>query len=46
MKIHHLRSATFIIEAGPYFILIDPMLGDKVRFLLFHTSALGLKRIL
>ncbi len=29
MRIHHLRSATFIIETGPYFILIDPMLGDK-----------------
>lgn len=29
MKIHHLRSATFIIEAGDRFILIDPMLGRK-----------------
>ncbi|TKF39403.1 MBL fold metallo-hydrolase, partial [Vibrio sp. F13] len=29
MKIHHLRSATFIIESGETFILIDPMLGKK-----------------
>lgn len=29
MKIHHLRSATFIIESGPHFILVDPMLGGK-----------------
>ncbi|HDF7649154.1 MBL fold metallo-hydrolase [Vibrio parahaemolyticus] len=29
MKIHHLRSATFIIESGEKFILIDPMLGKK-----------------
>lgn len=29
MKIHHLRSATFIIESGENFILIDPMLGKK-----------------
>lgn len=29
MKIHHLRSATFIIESGDTFILIDPMLGAK-----------------
>ncbi|MUJ19950.1 MBL fold metallo-hydrolase [Aliivibrio fischeri] len=29
MKIHHLRSATFIIESGERFILIDPMLGKK-----------------
>ncbi|MEM8895100.1 MAG: MBL fold metallo-hydrolase [Bacteroidota bacterium] len=27
MKIHHLRNATFIIEAGAQFILVDPMLG-------------------
>ncbi|GLP97401.1 MBL fold metallo-hydrolase [Paraferrimonas sedimenticola] len=27
MKIHHLRSATFIIESGDTFILVDPMLG-------------------
>jgi len=26
MKIHHLRNATFVIESGTYFILIDPML--------------------
>ncbi|MEZ9505290.1 MBL fold metallo-hydrolase, partial [Vibrio sp. 10N.286.51.B11] len=29
MKIHHLRSATFLIESGEKFILIDPMLGKK-----------------
>ncbi len=29
MKIHHLRSATFIIEYKKDFILIDPMLGKK-----------------
>ncbi|MGB2079422.1 MAG: MBL fold metallo-hydrolase [Vibrio sp.] len=29
MKIHHLRSATFVIESGDYFILVDPMLGKK-----------------
>lgn len=36
MKIHHLRSATFVIESGEHFILIDPMLGEKgpcLRFL-------------
>jgi L-ascorbate metabolism protein UlaG (beta-lactamase superfamily) len=29
MKIHHLRNATFVVESGEKFILIDPMLGDK-----------------
>ncbi len=29
MKIYHLRNATFVIESGKYFILIDPMLGAK-----------------
>lgn len=29
MKIHHLRSATFVIESGEHYILIDPMLGGK-----------------
>ncbi|MGY0216216.1 MBL fold metallo-hydrolase [Endozoicomonadaceae bacterium StTr2] len=29
MKIHHLRSATFIIESGHHYILVDPMLGAK-----------------
>ena len=29
MKIHHLRNATFVIESGTNFILIDPMLGAK-----------------
>ena len=28
MKIHHIRNATFIIEAGENIILVDPMLGD------------------
>lgn len=27
MKIHHLRNATFVIEAGGEVILVDPMLG-------------------
>ena len=29
MKIHHLRNATFIIESGEQYILIDPMLSKK-----------------
>ncbi len=29
MKIHHIRNATFVIESGPQFILVDPMLGQK-----------------
>ena len=29
MKIHHLRSATFVIESNKHFILVDPMLGKK-----------------
>jgi len=29
LKIHHIRNATFIIETGKLFILVDPMLGDK-----------------
>ena len=29
MKIHHLRNATMVIEAGDKVILIDPMLGKK-----------------
>ncbi|ELA8350214.1 MBL fold metallo-hydrolase [Vibrio alginolyticus] len=29
MKIHNLRSATFVIESGNHYILIDPMLGNK-----------------
>ncbi len=28
MKIHHLRNATCVIEAGPDHILVDPMLSD------------------
>ena len=29
MKTHHLRNATFVIESGDHFILVDPMLGEK-----------------
>ncbi len=29
MKIHHLRNATFVIESGTHYILIDPMLCKK-----------------
>ncbi len=29
MKIHHLRNATFVIESGANYILVDPMLCDK-----------------
>lgn len=29
MKIHHLRSATFVLESDQFYILIDPMLGAK-----------------
>ncbi|RKF18129.1 MBL fold metallo-hydrolase [Alginatibacterium sediminis] len=29
MKIHHLRSASFVIESNGKFILVDPMLGAK-----------------
>lgn len=29
MKIHHLRNATFVIEAGSRYFLIDPMLSRK-----------------
>lgn len=32
MKIHHIRNATFVIEEGKNFILIDPMLGQKGSF--------------
>lgn len=39
MKIHHIRNATFVIESGKKFILIDPMLGPKgssMSFTLFR----------
>lgn len=42
MKIHHLRSATFVIESNDKIILIDPMLGDKGTlppFSVFRFSA-------
>ena len=29
MQVHHLRNATFVIESGENFILIDPMLSKK-----------------
>lgn len=29
MRIHHLRSATFVLEAGGRRVLVDPMLGAK-----------------
>lgn len=29
MRIHHLRSSTFVLEAGGHRILVDPMLGAK-----------------
>jgi L-ascorbate metabolism protein UlaG (beta-lactamase superfamily) len=29
MKIHHLRSATCVVESNKHFVLIDPMLGAK-----------------
>lgn len=29
MRIHHLRNATFVIESGTYFILVDPMLSKE-----------------
>ena len=35
MKIHHIRSATFIIEQGDHFILVDPMLDPKGAFVPF-----------
>lgn len=35
MKIHHLRNATFVIEAGNNVVLIDPMLGEKGSILPF-----------
>ncbi|NOU58532.1 MBL fold metallo-hydrolase [Marinifilum caeruleilacunae] len=43
MKIHHLRHATFVIEANDHFILIDPMLGRKASmppFAFFRHKAL------
>lgn len=42
MKIHHLRNATFVIEADDKFILVDPMLGKKgtiAPFTLFRYKA-------
>lgn len=42
MKIHHLRNATFVIEVGKKYILIDPMLGKVgtlAPFTLFRYKA-------
>ncbi len=35
MKIHHLRSATLIIEFDNYRVLVDPMLSPKAAFIPF-----------
>lgn len=35
MKLHHLRNATFVIESGENFIIVDPMLGKKATQLPF-----------
>ncbi|PXY02622.1 MBL fold metallo-hydrolase [Marinifilum breve] len=43
MKIHHLRHATFVIEANGHYILIDPMLGEKASmppFAFFRHKAI------
>lgn len=32
MKLHHIRNATLVIEAGDQFILVDPMLGKRGAF--------------
>lgn len=44
MKIHHLRSATFVIESGEHYILIDPMLGGKALCRRFPCFALKQQR--
>ena len=45
MKIHHLRNATFVIESGRNYILIDPMLSEKGKLPPFarfrHKAALN-----
>ena len=35
MIIHHLRSATFVMEVGQEWILVDPMLSRKGEILPF-----------
>ena len=40
MIIHHLRHAAFVLEDGPLFLLVDPMLGARGRqmpFTLFRS---------
>lgn len=44
MKIHHIRNATFVIEAGKEFILIDPMLSKKNKLLPFAVLKHKAKR--
>ncbi|WP_108650713.1 MBL fold metallo-hydrolase [Dongshaea marina] len=44
MKIHHLRSATFVIESGNSFILVDPMLGAMGSLPPFSVMRFKLKR--
>jgi len=44
MKIHHLRNATFVIESGANFILVDPMLSGKGKLPPFAYFRHKLKR--
>ncbi|MBT1444778.1 MBL fold metallo-hydrolase [Shewanella sp. JM162201] len=44
MNIHHLRSASFIIESGDKWILVDPMLGAKGSLPPFSFSRFKVKR--
>lgn len=44
MKIHHLRNATMIIEAGNQFILVDPMIGPKATLPTFTFFRFKAKR--
>ncbi|MFT5645584.1 MAG: L-ascorbate metabolism protein UlaG (beta-lactamase superfamily) [Aureispira sp.] len=44
MKIHHLRNATMIIEAGNQFILVDPMIGPKASLPTFTFFRFKAKR--
>ena len=44
MKIHHLRNATFIIESGSSYILVDPMLSGVGKLPPFAYLRHKLKR--
>ncbi|MCU4316660.1 MBL fold metallo-hydrolase [Acinetobacter bereziniae] len=44
MKIHHIRSATFVIESNNYFLLIDPMLSEKGELPAFSFFRFKAKR--